>query len=469
MFLDTQGRYSSFFSLHEITHSRVLQAIYYVLCLSFFVTFFGWIERSSISVSTFVAGTHICPPYFMSCGDYFFLQMLPYGYSQSGLYVFLFLVLGWGIHGAYTQRWSQAHAALLICFIWKCIVGFVFTYGMLGNFDYYDMALACVWLFAMHKEYFARVVFVLMYVLASSIKIDSGWIVGEYFTTLVTGAPLFSGTAVPIITNLLICMQMLGAWLLLSGTPWLQRTAFVYFFLFHVYSGVLVNYRYITISIPALWVLFYEYVPMVLLRIRKSSLFGYGFLVILVCGQLVGILIAGDQKKTLEGNYYGMYMFEANHQCYSRAEIYRKGILDPEIALRDSHVANNRCDPYHYWFRLHTKCVRDTTIERIRWTFDHSINGGPYERIVDVENTCTLAYAPFAHNPWIRLDGVAERLDIPVYKNGFAYPLDPRIMVPVERQADTRLVAHLSTFYWILWCISLGGAVIFVLYNQFRT
>jgi hypothetical protein len=463
MFTLLQRRYLSLSAVTEIQNSVVLQSLYYVICLSFFVTFFGWVEMDMISVSSFRAGTHVCPPYFPSCGELYFLQALPYGYSQSALYVLLFLVLAWGVRSAFNQKWEQAHAALLVCFFWKCFVGFVLTYGVLGNFDYYDMVLACVWLFMTHKEYFAKLVFVLLYVLASSIKIDSGWIMGDYFNTLITGAPFISSAYVPFFTNLVICMQMFGAWLLLSSRVWVQRAVFVYFLIFHAYSGVIVNYRYITIAIPALWVLFSAAQNVTVKGLSRSTVSGYVFLVMLLCGQLVGMLISGDQKKTLEGNYYGMYMFEANHQCYSRAEIYRKGNSNPEIRLQQNHIANNRCDPYRYWFPLHTMCIRDPSIERIQWTFDHSINGKPYERIVNELDACSLQYRALTHNSWILLGSDAKKVDVPVYKNGFGYAVDVRLAVPVAPHADEALVARLSKVYWFFWCLVLGGAIVYVL------
>jgi hypothetical protein len=469
MFLSPKGWYYRFFAIHEIEASKTLQLLYYVVSFSFFVTFYGWIERNFVSISAHLSGTNICPPYFPSCGEYYFIEALPLGYSQSAFYVFLFLLLCFGVYSAYRKHWADAHLALLVCLVWKIIVAFFLTYGTAGNFDYYDTILAIVLLLLREKEYFARVIFVFLYVLASSIKIDAGWIFGNYFNSLYTGAPIFDSPYIlPIFTNFLIIMQIGGAWLLLSNNKILQRSAFIYFFLFHLYSGIIVNYRYISTSIPALFVLFSEHKPFRIQKISRTTIAGYALMAILLCGQLTGIILPGDQKKTLEGNYYGLYMFEANHQCISTTNAYISGASEPIQSKRESHVANNRCDPYRYWFALKTRCERDVRIEKIAWTFDHSVNGGAYERIVDVEDACALIYHSFQHNDWILVDDEATTLDIPVYKTGFSYELPSSIREVPHVISDDPLLEKVSRTYWTLWIISLGGALIALLYVTFK-
>ncbi len=467
--VDFHALYRRTFGIKEIEESTLLHLLFYVISLSFFVTFYGWVEKSYVSVMTYVQGTHVCPPYFPSCGDFYFLEALPNGYSQSAFYIFLFLTLGYGVYAAYKKDWVSAHQALLIAFTWKIIWGFLLTYGVTGNFDYYDLVLAFVWLFLREKEYFAKLSFVFLYVLASTIKIDGGWIFGNYFNSLFTGAPIFGeGPWLLILTNALIVMQMLGSWLLLSRNALLQQGALIYFMFFHIYSGILVNYRYITVSIPALFVLFFQPKPFVVQGVRKATIAGYAFLLFMLAGQLVGILIPGNQKETLEGNFYGLYMFEANHQCISSAAVYREGKMEPTLMNRESHVANNRCDPYRYWFPLQTLCARDSTVERIVWTFDHSINGSPYRRIVDVPDACALTYETLSHNAWIRLGDEAPEQDIPVYKNGYAITLDDRIKIAPKIITNEPLLERLSAFYWVLWVISILGFIGTIAYVSLR-
>lgn len=125
---------------------------------------------------------------------------------------------------------------------------------------------------------------------------------------------------------------------------------------------------------------------------------------LLLCLQLMPVFIQGDEKLTLEGNKYGLYMFEANHQCISTTRIF---FHDGKVRTdkRESKSARDRCDPYRVWFHIKNKfCERMPGGVRVAWTFDHSINGGPFLRIVDVEDVCTLSYHALKHNAWIRTE-----------------------------------------------------------------
>jgi hypothetical protein len=303
----------------------------------------------------------------------------------------------------YKQEWVLAHMLLLILWIWKFFVLFVLTQEFASNYDYYDMILLFIVLFVPYKLFFAKLAFVWLYFLAATIKIHEGWVLGTYFTALQAGLPIFGNAFAPVITSIVIFMQMIGCWFLLSARVIWQQTAFWYFFLFHLFSTVLVGFRYPTVSLVMLIILFGISRVTPHTPLTRRSLVGWLFLLILLGIQLYPIaMIRGDQKVTLEGNKYGLYMFEANHQCVSEFTVYfTDGSTEEQRAT--SALARNRCDPYVYWFRLHNTCVRDPRIAAIAWTFDHSVNGSPFYRIVDVPDVCTLSYRAFRHNEWIRL------------------------------------------------------------------
>jgi hypothetical protein len=129
---------------------------------------------------------------------------------------------------------------------------------------------------------------------------------------------------------------------------------------------------------------------------------------LLALGQSISHIIPGDEKSTMEGNFYGLYMFEANHQCREVATIYRNN-EEPEILEKESFQARNRCDAYRVWFKYQQLCENDLSVERIAIEFDHSINGNPFYRTIEVPDICTLEYKPFSHNGWIKTakDGAA--------------------------------------------------------------
>ena len=399
--------YRRVFSINEIEKEPILQIALGALLLSVFLGLSRWFYSHTFSVSAYTDNVYTCWPYFQDCGRWYFLQALPEGYSQSIFFMGVYALMVLAAYFMYRKEWTLVHMALSVVWVCKFIILFILTSQLAANFDYYDTLLLFVVLFLPSKLFFARLAFVLFYFLSSTIKIHEGWILGTYFTTLSTGLPLFGNALAPLVTNLVIFMQIVGVWFLFSSKKLFQRTALIYFILFHLYSGILVGFRYPTIALVMLLVLFaLPPVQSVLVpRATKRALAGWLFVALLFVIQFIPIIvIRGDQKMTLEGNYYGFFMFEANHQCISRSTVHFSNGTTRE-SIRESSDSTWRCDPYELWFVNHNRCERNPEITHIEWTFDHSINGGPFYRMVDVEDACALEYKAFSHNEWIRVPG----------------------------------------------------------------
>lgn len=392
--------YKRLFSISEIESSLVLQFVMGALVLSSFISFFGWIESTAITTASFQNGSHICWSYWQSCGEYYFFDRQPVGYTQEAFYVGLLMLLVGVVYSMWKKNWALAHALLSLVLIWKAFVMFGLTTKLGANFDYYDVILAIPFLFFPYKLFFVRLIFVLLYFLASTIKIHDGWVLATYFTSLQLGLPIFGHYVAPLATNLVIFMQMVGAWFLLSQNTLHQRLALTFFLSFHIYSGLLVHYRYLTTAIPMILILFGPMNKFVSVPLSRKSLYGWSFVTILVCLQLVPQMIAGDHKITGEGNRYGLYMFDANHQCVASATILNRDGSSEEWWM-ESYVAQFRCNPYETWFTLKQRCLKNDDISSISLKFDHSINGSPFYRIIDESNICNLEYSSWRHNNWI--------------------------------------------------------------------
>jgi hypothetical protein len=256
------------------------------------------------------------------------------------------------------------------------------------------------------------------YFLSTAVKIHEAWVLGAYFTSVATGLPWFPKWSVPLITNQLIFMEMVGAWYLLSSRKYLQRFVAAYFVFFHLYSGIIVGYRYPTIVLPMVvivFVLFYQHQRP---PFTRKALIGWVLVAVWFVMQSIPFFIAGDQKFTLEANRIGLYMFESNHQCVSTVTYYYKD-KTTSVVRRPNGVAWNRCDPFDSLQRIQHRCAHSSKpIERAEWTFDHSINGNPFLRQVSVPNACDLKYTAWEHNTWIRTQKEAEVVGYPK-ENGF--------------------------------------------------
>lgn len=394
--------YAHLFSIHEIRDSKTLQWVFGATVLSYYGAFFSWIFRSGTSVEGVADGSNICWHYFQSCQNYLFLHSLPYGYSQTLLYMTLFGVFFLVIYRMYRVQWVAAHALLLPAFLWHLLGTFVITNTLAGNYDYYLFSFAFILLFLPHKEFFLKLALVLFYFLSTAVKIHPTWVLGTYFSSLLTGLPLFTDVAIPFWTNFLIFMEMVAAWFLLGKPGFAQKAVFAFFVIFHLYSGLLVGYRYPTTVLPTLVILFGPFYRYTVPPLDRRSIAGWIFVCALLAWQSIPHIIPGDEKLTLEGNRAGVYMFEANHQCISRLLVSYADGSSRDI-IQESARAPQRCDPYDFWFGIQRVCqTTDSALKSVHWTFDHSVNGEPFLRIVYEPDACALSYKPFSRNPWIR-------------------------------------------------------------------
>lgn len=368
------------------------------LLVPYFAAFYALVYSTHTSIDT--ETSRGCWSYLTDCADFYFLQALPFGYSQTIFYAGIFLVFLLVIDGLLKDRWQQVWWTLMLLFVWKLYTSFIIG-TQPGNYEYYDIILMTIVLFSPYKAWFLRVTFVLLYFLASTIKIHEGWILGTYFTSLQTGLAIFGDTIAPVVTMTVILMQIIGAWFLLSQNETYRNAAFLFFFIFHLYSIVYVGWRYPSSDLFMLCTLFYLYKNPAPVPLFKKTIVPYALLVLLICMQFLPKLIPGDQKFTLEGNNFGLYMFEANHQCISTVYV-----TDPLTKSSWEQVSMNvsaqiRCNPSLYLQRIKKACLENPS-RLYSWTFDHSINGGPFYRMVDKLDACVLEYKTFKKNPWIK-------------------------------------------------------------------
>jgi hypothetical protein len=407
--------YRRFFSIEEIEGSKTLQYSFGVMLFITFLTFFrGWAVNTAITIEAYRTNAYICWPYFQSCGNYFFLQILPQGYSQMVLYAVFFALILMVAYLMYQRAWVPTHMGVSILWLWKFLGVFVLTMSFSQVFNYFDLILLFILLFLPYKLFFMRTGFVFLYFLAATEKLNGGWIIGTYFTSLNMGLPIFGNTSAPLFTNIVICMQVVGSWFLLSKRMVLQRVALWYFLLFHFYSMLIIGYRFPVSVIPILIILFYINTENPPVPLTLKSIIGWLFLgFLLICQSVPFVISNGNASLTGEGIRYQLFMFDANHQCVINFNVYHAdGTVKKYHDERDN--ARYRCEVYNRWFWAQQECARDPSITRISLTFDHSVDGGPFYRIVDVQNVCALDYKPFSHNDWIKVPPQAPVVGYPV-------------------------------------------------------
>lgn len=392
-------RVRRWFSLDEWTQDGIVSALLACLLLTFAFSLNRWSLNPDITQEAVTRGVAVCPPYFQECTRFYVLQGWPQ-YSYMVWYMGLFALWIWAV-ACWCNRWVVwLFGALFALYAWEVVYLFGLTFTRHGNYDYYHMLLGLVVLFLPNKRAFSQILFVLLYFFSASVKFHQGWIAGTYFSSLKEGMPLFPSAWIPVMTHGVIWLELLGCWALLSSKKPLRYGALVFYALFHLYSGVLVGWQYPIATLPVLWVLFASTQALPLrFNSTQKNLVGWVVLMVLFVLQLTAESIPGDRKLTLEGNELGMYMFDANHQCLSHETTVANGSANTRHSA--STRAWYRCDPYVTWYRLkYYQCPLSQ--QKVSWQFDHSINGGPFFRIVDVPNVCETEYRWLHHQAWIK-------------------------------------------------------------------
>ena len=398
------ARYIKIFSLHEANHDVAVRLFGAAVLLGFLMHFKGWENNWQTTINAVEGSSFLCWPFFQGCESLFFMDARPYGYTQNTIFMAMLGVIFTAAYALLAKRMVMAHACLLVLFLWKIYLTSI-NYSLNANYDYYQTGFAIIFLFLPHKRFFGSLAVVAFYFLSTATKIHESWTLGSYFTAMETGLPIFPDPLIPIMTNLVIFMEMIASWFLFSKNKYLQRPVFFFFVIFHLYSGTLVGYHYPTIVTPSLLIFFgplfrpFERVP---LDIRSFG--GWAFMLVLFTCQMISHMIPGDEKLTLEGNFYGLYMFEANHQCSAVLLDHNNRKVE---SLR-STSARNRCDPYRYMFRWQHRYCRGPMKFNYKFKLTHSINGGPFYMIVDEDDFCSLKYKPFSKNDWIKTEKEAK-------------------------------------------------------------
>lgn len=449
-----RARYARIFSLQEIERSPFLQILYWVLLFGFFLSFRDWIAVDSITRTTADQGKHVCPPFFQDCARLYFLDLEPASYSQAAFFAGLFGFLTVSAVAAARKRWDIAHAGLLVPTLFKIAYVYALSYNAIAEYEYFHVPVALAFLFAAHKEYFVRRIFVLVYFFSATMKFDAAWIAGTYFTSLRAGMPLFPDSWVPFVTNGVAIFEIFSPWLLLSERKRIRWAALGLWVLFHLYSILLVGTKYPSYCLPLLLALF---LPDPLRGKRPGFSLGW---ILLAAVALISVLpwtLPGNKAHSLQGRRLGVQMFDANHQCVSETVIRSRDGRERKATYQSSR-AMRRCGPYQQFFRIQQLC-RSPEVAGVSWNFHSSVNGEPFYRIVSTENACALRYREFGRNEWILapetgapITGYPRKNSLYRDKRGeirFPSP-DPNMTVWIQ---DFFLVHEktIAVLYWALW------------------
>jgi hypothetical protein len=390
--------YRNAFSVDEFEQSAILPWIFGTLLIGLLMLVNTLSTNLAITVQGVQNGTSVCWPWFPSCADWHLLVASPEGNSQALAFAILFALLVVSAMAVWKRNWTMAHVAATL--VYAFLFAFIYIIEGRSELNYGDrlMVLAGVLLFFPHKLFFLKLSFVLLYVFAGLGKLNDGWFGGLFFTGD-NALPLIPEILTTPLATWVVFMELIGAWMLLVHDQRFRLPTLAFFCIFHVYTILYSGLSFSVIALPLLIFLFGEHglPPAPRTRILLPVL----LLAILTLLQFVHFVIPGDVRFTQEGGMYAFHSFAAKHDCRSRITY-----VHSDGAVVERVVTNSgRCDPYTRLSRIKSVCAR-TDIRSVAWQFDHSVNGSPFYRMVDVSDACSLSYKSFSHNEWISLQSV---------------------------------------------------------------
>jgi hypothetical protein len=387
----------------------------FLFIFDLFQTFSRWINDNFTTLNYIKNNLAVCPPYFQDCLRYYFLDNTPVSYGQNILYMILGIFLFLALYFLYVKDYNKFLLFVSVPFLYKIFYQYFLTYLVPGNYNVLGIFFGLVLLFSTYKIFYLRVLLVSFYFCAAVVKIHEGYFTGSVFSSLNLGVPLIPNIFLSYVGILFFLLCIIApVFLLFSKNKNTKLISLIMLTCFHLYSITMVSFRYPILIIPILWLLFYfEKEDFVLDKKYLKDYFSIFIIGFMFSLQVIPLFIKGDERLTGEGYRYGYYMYDGNHQCESVKNIYFKDGANKIIKL-ENKIAMNSCDPYEEWFKIKRLCNPEK-VEKVEWTYGHSLNGDKYKRIVNVENACLLNYKAFSHNKWINEKG--EYTEKEVIKN----------------------------------------------------
>jgi hypothetical protein len=306
-----------------------------------------------------------------------------------------------------------AYAGLLALNLVKLLL-LALDYRLRHNQHYMALWAAAVFLFVPGKRDALRVLIVLFYVWAGSLKLNWEWISGD---DLYRPLWFFTGVGVVVACAYVVVMELVVSWGLLASRGWIFWAAFAQIALFHVMSWAIVDFFY-----PLLMFLLISIYPLVRLwppgdrrgllepllrgRLRPAT---YAPAVAFSLLQLTPYAFPGDHTITGEGRLYALHMFDARVDCEAFASVRATDGSVRRVELKLTYMPRINCDPIVVFNRANNLCAGrsplatdvadlDLHLSARRWS-DPS-----FHDVINIADFCGrgLRYSPFRHNEWIQ-------------------------------------------------------------------
>jgi hypothetical protein len=336
--------------------------------------------------------------------------------------------LAWGLRGYFAAAILVAVLFLiprrvrLACLGLAGLSVFLLVFALLdfrlrANQHYMVLWISAVFLLLPSKRDAIRVLLVLFYLWASTLKLNAEWISGAALPVSEWIIPASLAVAACVY---LIVLEAGMSWGLLARPGWIFWGALAQFYLFHAVSWQQVGFYF-----PMVMFLLLSAFPLIRLgpggregasvlsrlmrgRLRPST---YAVMLGFSLFQLPPHLIPGDAALTGEGRSYALHMVDAGVRCRGWAVVRREDGSTFEVDLHGKSVLRIACDPIVIAERARNICEGRSRFASGAVDLDlHLVagrSGGDLETIIDLPGFCArkVRYNPFGRNDWIRVAG----------------------------------------------------------------
>lgn len=324
--------------IQEIASSKVLRFYGAALALIHAVTWTFW--RQSVPAYLSDSLNPFCWPFFSNCQVIHGIPSLLVS-AALGMYLILALLTAAAfLVGRYKFAWF-ASAAL---FLFKLCVQ-VTDYRLMGNYHYMPQLITLSFLFLPRKKEVASLLMVLFYFAAGTLKINYEWLSGA---ALWRGLPFTASLwFFQVLLALVVFLEMVLAFGLLSSQKLVRWFTLACFTLFHIVSWHWVGYFY-----PVICFLMLGIFPLRWLLEKGNSLkpgkAGTALLVCVALAQVPARLFSEDHTLYGKQRIANLNMIDARAVCMGAILIHDNGKIIEYDPDRSRFGARITCDDIVY-------------------------------------------------------------------------------------------------------------------------
>ena len=396
--------------LREIRDDPALRLYGCALALTHALTMLFWRE---IGASDFLArGTEsICWPLVPGCEALKVLPEGPLAWVLRG-----YFVAGLGVAALFVlpRFFRAAYAGLAALTLFK-LVFLALDFRLRLNQHYMLLWVSAVFLLVPSKRDALRVLLVLFYVWASTLKFNADWISGA---ALPVRSWIIPESLIVAACVYLIVLELVVSWGLLARNRWMFWGALGQLLVFHAVSWQQVGFFFPTMMFLLLTIFpLARFIPggapepslfsrLIRFRTRRAV---YGVMVAFSLMQLPPLLIPGDAAITGEGRLYALHMVDAGVTCRGRALVHRADGSTVEVSLSGRTITRIACDPIVVTERARNICRGSSPLVSGAVELDLVLtsrrrSATEEQTVIDLPGFCArdIRYNPVGRNWWIQ-------------------------------------------------------------------